>query len=138
MLENKFERRTFLQFCALGLGAAMWSSSTRAANGTAQNPGPVRPPGACRGYTDGEGDGICNRSTKATKRCTDIKCPANNGNAGILTRKSKGAPASVCGLWQDKDKKGHCSISEPGAKSCALTKCPAHKDHSSAPSPAVP
>jgi hypothetical protein len=94
----------------------------------------TRPPGACNGWADTDGNGNCDRSEisnkpseKALNLCDAVKCPGHAKNAGRVRAKKEGAPVGSCALWKDSGKKGFCSVSAESDNPCLYAACPGHK-----------
>jgi len=122
---REFLKRLFLIAVAVSAGRYF----TRFAAG--QEKKPARPPGTCSGYTDRNGDGVCDRSAP-DGGCRNAACPANRMNSQWATAKAVGAPAGSCSQWQDPEKKGFCAVCVREKNPCLYTVCPAHKDHPTA------
>ena len=127
--EEHMDRRQFLKSAGVG---SLLLLGKRVLAAPAAKPAAVpkpRPPGTCGGWTDKDGNGMCDNSERNVKPCGNLKCPGNAGNVARAETKKNGAPAGTCALWKDPEKKGFCAVCADAPKPCLYTICPAHRDH---------
>lgn len=129
---TKLTRRTFLGRIAVAALATLVlapfgrkASAAPAPHGGGNAPRKPKPLNTCGGWTDRNGDGVCERSEAVSKPCGAIRCPANKGNANWAGIRKKGAPKGVCALWDATTPTGVCSLSARAENPCLCTQCPA-------------
>lgn len=127
------KRREFIRSVGVGTLAVLGGSLLRvwAEEKPKAPPSPKpRPPGACGGWTDSDGDGCCDRSVQEIKPCGRTACPGHAKNPSREKLVEAGAPQGVCALWKDSEKTGQCEWSRKiGKSACSYLRCPAHKDY---------